>query len=196
MVEKEPLTQEQYLEVQRSALLYTNKDGSPNKDGIKAIQLIRYTSMHISIISDPVRNNLRIEKAPDGEYIVWDRPKKKGKLAHTEIRRSRNLTFNIQDFIRDLIERRAMYDLDPNPHGKRYRIHRQYWYRLFLRIGERAGIEGLTPLTLRHTFAVQSIPVLGSELTREILNCNDKTFRHYSKYNRATRVEVFNRANW
>jgi len=147
MVEKEPLTQEQYLEVQRSALLYTNKDGSPNKDGIKAIQLIRYTSMHISIISDPVRNNLRIEKAPDGEYIVWDRPKKKGKLAHTEIRRSRNLTFNIQDFIRDLIERRAMYDLDPNPHGKRYRIHRQYWYRLFLRIGERAGIEGLTPLT-------------------------------------------------
>lgn len=189
-MEKEPLTQEQYLEVQRSALLY------PNKDGIKAIQLIRYTSMHISVISDPARHNLRLEKAHDGEYIAWDRPKKKGKGAHTEVRRSRSLTFNLQDFILDLMERRALYDMDPKPHGKRYRIHRQYWFRLFRRIGERAGLESLTPLSLRHTFAVQSVPVLGEELTKEVMNCNDKTFRHYNKYNRATKVEVYNRANW
>ena len=190
MVEKEPLTQEQYLEVQRSALLYSNQDG------LKAIQLIRYTSMHISVISDPAKHNLRAEKAPDGEYIAWDRPKKKGRGAHVEIRRSRHITYDLNEFISDLMKRRTLCDMDNNARGKRYRIHRQYWFTLFRRIGERAGVPQLTPLSLRHTFAVQSIPILGPELTREVLNCNEKTFRHYTKYNRATKKEVYDRANW
>lgn len=185
---KDPLSLAQYqlLESQARKLSF---------DGFRAIQLMRYTSMHVSVIADAIKYDLKTYVEGGYEYISWRRPKKRGREAYVVIRASRNIDFDIGVFIAELAIRRYRFNLDPNPRGRRHRIARTYWFLLVRDIGRTCGLE-VSPMTLRHTFGVQSIPILGPELTRAIMNCSEKTFRFYTRHSQITANEVYDRAKW
>lgn len=187
---KEPISNMQYQDLQQSAMNHNNPDA------LKIIQLIRYTGMHICVVSDPNKYNFHIEKDYDGKYIVWNRPKKNGLTAYVSIKQSRIITYDVNKFIQELRKRRFESDSDPNSKGKHYRISRIYWYNLIVDVGEKAGLKKVSPLSLRHTFAVLSLPVLGEDLTQQKMNCTTETLRSYKKHTRETEKEIYARVNW
>lgn len=188
--EKKPLSKAHFQDLIQVALNHKNTDA------LKVILLMRYTGMHVSVLAEPIKMNLHVEVEPEGNYIVWERPKKEGKTAYTSIKQSRHINFKVQKFIEELKKRRHTSDNDPNSNGKPYKITRTYFYLLVRDVGEKAGLKKISPLTLRHTFGVQTIPLLGSEMTREKMNCSDGVFKTYSKHDRETEKEVYERANW
>ena len=192
MVEKTPITEMQFQDLIQTALSH------PNPDAIKTILILRYTGMHISVLSDPYKSDVCILQEQDGEYISWKRPKKQGRDSHTYIKISRHIknAYNLSEWIEDLKFRRKKLERSIHPQGKNTRISRQYFFYLVRDVGEKSGIKNLSPLSLRHTFAVQGIKTLGSELTRQKLNCSRKTFVTYSKYTMETEKEIYKNVNW
>jgi len=97
----------------------------------QTILILRYTGMHISVICDK-ENEYDI--AFKGKYIHWYRPK-----THNLVRIPIHPI--IKPFIKEYFENeRAMY--------------RNYYNRMITEIGKIAEIEGLSPMSFRHTFGV------------------------------------------
>ena len=179
--EKEPLTDEQFDRVLQAAI---RKDGGPEASGVgecqKVILLLRYTGMHVSVLARPNKYALRVE----GMDIVWNRTKKQGKMAHTSIPISRYITFDVKGYIEQLKHRAR-------------RRSRQYFYALVRDIGERAGINDLSPMSFRHTLAVAMLDDGYPEpFVCQTLNCSRATMETYSKYSQKRRRTLFEKMGW
>lgn len=185
-VRKKPLTEVDYMQLQRAATVHKNPDA------LRAVQLLRYTGMHISVIADPIKHNLSFR---DG-YITWLRPKKKGNDALVVIKKSKHITFDLTTWIVDLRGRRLALDGIEKSRGIHLRASRQYFYKLIQECGAMAGLKNISPMSLRHTFAVQSLPILGRDMVQQIMNCSSKTLQTYVKYDTKTQREVYDRVGW
>ena len=148
-VEKEALSEKEYDSILSAAM-------RKSEEAANIIKFLRWTGMHVSVLAEPLKHNLRTEweteTNPDTgitkevQYIVWDRPKKKGKDAKTDIRVHADLNIDIDGFIEILRRRRSA--------NKKRRISRQYFYNVCKDVGERAGYSALSPMSFRHTFGV------------------------------------------
>lgn len=172
-VEKYPLTSKQFDKILEVAT-------RTSEEARRVILFLRYTGMHVSVLAHPQHYNLRVE---EGE-IVWNRPKKNGKTAHTAIPKSQNLDYDVEEFIEDL-------------HRRKRKRTRKYFYELVRKLGERAGISGLSPMSLRHTVGVEMLNMgFTSPEVGQILNCSNKTLQTYVKHSNATRIQRFKQLRW
>lgn len=181
--EKEPLTDEEFDRILQAAIRRDGRDNNQKAgEREKIVLILRYTGMHVSILVDPEKYNLHIE---DGLFIVWNRTKKEGKEAHTLIPINKTyITFNVEKFINDLKKRRR-------------KNSRQYFYNLVKDVGERAGIKNLSPMSLRHTFAVSLLDLGCSDaFVRQNLNCSRKILETYTKYSKNRSKDVWKRIGW
>jgi len=95
----------------------------------QTILILRYTGMHVSVLCEADKSFIK------GKFLQWYRPKT-GRLVRIPIHPK------IKPFLKDYLES-----------GERYR-YRQYYNNMIKEIGNRAKIEGLSPMSFRHTFGV------------------------------------------
>ncbi|MCK5608049.1 tyrosine-type recombinase/integrase [Candidatus Pacearchaeota archaeon] len=161
--EKRPLDEKQLARIINVA---TRKGADAKKINL----FLRYTGAHPSVLCEP-RYNLREET---NEYnkleIVWDRPKKEGKVARTSILKSQEIDFDVGEFAKELQRR------------KRKRS-RQYIHDIVKRTAEEAGIPNISPMTYRHSLGVELLKKgVRRDSVQQILNCSDKVLRTYLKF--------------
>ena len=172
-VEKGPLTDKEFDKILQVAT-------RTSEEARKVVLFLRFTGMHVSVLAEPNKYNLKVED----DEIKWDRPKKKGKVAFTSIPISKQLNFEIDDFIKDLRNRQR-------------RGSRQYFYELIREIGEKAGISNVSPMSLRHTIGVDMLNRGFDRYdVKQTLNCSDKVLQTYLKHSSWTRKEKFKRFGW
>ena len=176
-VQKEPLTPKQLAELE-------NKARSIGGDTYKVFMILRYTGQHVSVINTG-RFNLHEEIDEDGDTIlVWYRPKKNGKIARTSIPKHKNIDFNVEKFGVEVQKRR----------NKR---SRQYLYDLIRRLGIEAGIANISPMSFRHSLAIELLNNGASEIfVSQVLNCSRETLKWYGKYTDHGKIEQFRRMGW
>jgi integrase len=173
-VEKTPLDTQELTKLEGVA--------GKTEDG-EIVILLRYTGMHVSVICDSSRN-LREENVQGTPVIMWDRPKKKGKAAFTSIKKSKNIGFDINDFVESFQKRRR-------------KCSRQYIHALVQRIGEDAGLPNISPMTLRHSACIDLLNRGVPEVTvRQIMNVSVKTMEHYAKQTDKGKVSILERVGW
>lgn len=170
-VEKEPLKdQKQFDKILEVATRESD-------DVRKIILLLRYTGMHISVVCDK-QYNLREELYVGEPYIIWKRTKKEGKEAYCSVLKSQYIDFDVHKFAKEIWKRKR-------------RKTRQYFYELVKKVGLRAGIPGLSPMTFRHTLGVdmaeRGVP---RDVIQETLNCSDKVLRTYLKYSKSRKRDI------
>lgn len=150
------------------------------------IILLRFTGMHPSVLVDS-KYNLREETDPQNRaVIVWDRPKKKGKLAHTIIKKSDNIGFDVNKFVKSFQRR------------KRKRS-RQYIHGLVKEVGDKVGLQekNISPMTLRHSVCVELLNRGVPEITvMQILNVSPRTMKAYAKYTDGSKVDILESIGW
>ena len=187
--EKKPLSKIEYDAIRAAALRkdanssgksYETLDGRSIGENEIVILLLRYTGMHVSILSKPEEYNLHVKD----NMIIWNRTKKEGREAYTSIPVHKDINFNVQEYIENLKKRKR-------------RISRQYFHALVKELGERAGIQGVSPMSFRHTLAVdlleQGYP---DAFVMQVLNCSHKSFKSYSKYTDARKRSMFEKMGW
>jgi len=136
--------------------------------------------MHVSVLAEPEKYNLRVED----NHIVWDRTKKQGRRAYTSVPISKNITFDVAEYVWDL------------RHRKRQRT-RQYFHALVKRVGKEAGVPEASPMSFRHTLAVDLLDKGCSLLfVAQTLNCSRGVLDTYGKYSKERRKTVFERIGW
>lgn len=164
-VEKEPLSPEEFDRLLSAAMRWGNQDA------VRCIQVLRYTGMHVSVLCDREKHNLRVVTEDGKMRLRWKRPKKYGKDAETSIQVHQAIRPWAEEFISDVHERRHR------------RNNRKYFWGLIRETGMRAGLGDVSPMSLRHTLAVhllqQGVP---ESVVKQILNCSEKTLRRYAKY--------------
>ena len=173
-VEKEPLTEQEFENVLKSA---TKK----SEEARKVILLLRYTGMHVSILCKPKQYNLHTE----GDFIIWKRTKKNGKDAETTVKIHSAMNFDVKDFIKNNICKR------------RSKNNREYFYQLVRDVGLRAGIKSLSPMSLRHTFAVSMLDAgYPEKFVQQVLNCSDKVLKTYLNYSKERSKDLYDKIGW
>lgn len=158
-----------------------------SEDARKIVILLRYTGMHISILCNS-KYKLREEEHGGDKYIVWERTKmrqKGGKKAvYTSILKSQHIDFDVGEFAEEIQNRKR-------------KKSRQYWHDLIKRIGQRAGISGLSPMTFRHTLGVDMIERgVPRDIVQDTLNCSDKVLRTYLKYSKSQKTDILKNIGW
>lgn len=156
---------------------------SKNPDARKVVLLLRYSGMHICVLRDS-KYNLREKEDKGDTFIVWDRPKKVGKEAYTSILKSRHIDYNVGEFAKDVQGRKA----------KRSPV---YWWMLIKKIGEEAGVSGLSQMTFRHTLGVdmaeRGVP---RDIIRDTLNCSEKVLSTYMKFGKERKRRILKGIDW
>ena len=158
-------------------------EASRMKDG-ELVLIMRYTGAHPSALLDP---RYKFEEYHEGgtTFIRWLRPKKTGREAYTIIPKAKRIAnINVNVVIKELQSRKR-------------RCSRQYLYELCRRVGEAAGIPGVSPMTLRHTLAVDLLSRgMDSDVVRQTLNVSHKTLRTYAKFTTRTKANAFEAVGW
>lgn len=146
----------------------------------KAFMLIRRHGCHVSVIENwKGWSELRTEIANTGvKRILWYRTMKGGNpkknLAHTEHKLHKSITFDVDEFSKwnnKLWSRKAR------------RTGSQSYLRGLTALGERAGVPGVSPNSLRHSIGLE-LARLGfnrSEI-KQFLNCSDDSLDYYLKH--------------
>jgi len=149
----------------------------------KIVLLLRYTGMHISVLCKP-KYELQEVKRNGDVYVVWKRTKKDGKEAHTEILKSKYIDFDIGEYAREV-------------QGRKRKRSRQYFHALVRRIGLKAGLSDLSPMTFRHTLGIDMIERgVPRDAVRNILNCSERVLRTYLKYSKGRETNVLKKIGW
>ena len=166
------------------------------KDTMKTYLLLRYEGMHPRVLfpydySDSKKKtkefNLRVGKNEKGrDILIWDRPKKKGVKAYTSMSIHNNVDFDVTEFLKDIRGR-----------SSNYKKSTAYANRLIRELGEDNAINifGLSPLSLRHTIAVEMVK--GGMKIGDIcdsLNIAESTLRTYARLLDEDRHEAYDRA--
>lgn len=191
--EKECLTDEQFDRLLGVATRMS-------EEARRVLLILKYTGMHISVLCNPVYvereynrrkgqkkpfvdPNLEIIPLNKKPYFSWKRPKKVGKDAEVRLPVSKHIDFvsDLDTFIRELRSREHYSD-------------RNYYFKLIREIGNRAGIKGVSPMTLRHTFAVWMLDEgYPEKLVQQVMNCSDRVLKRYSKYTTKRMDDLFER---
>ncbi len=147
-------------------------------DAWKVCMVFLYTGMHTSVLSNTRKSRVSVI---DKRSIRWLRPKKKGSPAVTEIPLHPELKLWIEDFIHDP-------DLRTN--------NLAYW-RCVRTCGIVAGLENVSPMSLRHTFAVilDEWGFTAAEICL-MLNCSPRTVLRYTSRTRKSVEEKLFKRGW
>lgn len=140
------------------------------------------TGVHPSVLSAP-RRELRIVDDRGRTYLQWNRPKKKGGKALTRILVSRRLRPWVAEFV-----------AQPRPK------YRQFYNLMLSALADRVSANGghfhglaranLSPIALRHTFAVNRLNEgMSEEMVQQVMNCSRAALAFYSKF----RTEMIDR---
>lgn len=175
---KEPLTEDEertLLEAAAAMGDYQDGEQGVRVNAERAILFFLDTGAHPSVLALE-RHRLRVEREGEKVLIVWDRPKKTGRMAYTRILASKRLSPWIEEWVSA-----------PRPK------YRQYWREICQELARR--IEGsdapkysglasknLCPLALRHTFGIRLLDrTKNPEIVRQLMNCDRSTLDYYLK---------------
>lgn len=181
-VQKLPLSRQQLAKLENVALAH-GKDS----DAYRIFMILRYTGCHASVLSDRTLN-LHEEVDEEGNcFIVWTRPKRGRNPAsnRTSIPKSSRIRFDVGEFARNMYSRKR-------------RRSRRYIWEVIKRLGEEAGIPSLSPLSLRHSLAVELLDEYGwpEVLVSQVLNVDRKTLKWYGRFTDKRIVDRFKSINW
>ncbi len=139
-------------------------------DAKKINLFLRYAGAHPAVLCES-RYNLREEVNDHNKLeIVWDRPKKEGKVARTSILKSQEIDFDVGDFATELQKRKR-------------KKSRQYIYDVVKQTAEEAGIPNVSPMSYRHSLGVELLKKgVKRDSVQQILNCSDKVLKTYLKF--------------
>lgn len=184
---KSALTDDEMMDI-----LYEAKKMSRDRglEEYKICMIFCWTGMHVKVMQYPNLYNPHTEYEDGIEYIVWNRTKKVGEKARTEVPVSPDIDFDVDAWFDELRKRRAS--------SCPRRISRDYFYKVCKRVGIAAGIhETVSPMTFRHTLGVwmgnQGYP---ESTIIDVLNCTRETAKTYLKRSRKTRTPLFERYGW
>ena len=146
--------------------------------------ILRYTGMHPSVVCN-AKYRLRERVSEDGSIIIeWERTKKEGKVGYTCLPKHRAIDFDINAFASEFQQR------------KRKRS-RQYVYDVIKKVAMKAGYANVTPLSLRHSIAVEFLSIgVPSIVVQQILNVSDRTMKAYGKFTSKGKLDVLKGFGW
>lgn len=177
--QKEPLDAKNLAKLENAAIGF-GKDS----DEYKVFMILRYTGMHISVLNTPKRELHEETDRDDDILVVWKRPKKDGVWARTSILKHKNINFNVEKFGKEVQKRRR-------------RSSRQYFYELIQRLGIEAGIPKMSPMSLRHSLAIELLDNGCKEgFVAQILNCSLSTLKWYGKYTDKGKKDRLKKMGW
>tara|TARA_Y100000310_G_C20567316_1_gene756182 strand:+ start:585 stop:1163 length:579 start_codon:yes stop_codon:yes gene_type:complete len=176
---KEPLTVKE-----QDILLSTAKKYGPYRydahghetglpvDPFQAIAFMLDTGVHPSVLAEEKYQLHTVKQGPHIR-IRWFRPKKKQTDAFTQIRASKRIKDWVEEFVTQEKPR-----------------FRQFYNSMLRRIsGEikkpSRGLkqDNMSPLALRHTFAVNRLNAgISTVVVQQLMNCSRKTLDYYSKF--------------
>ena len=99
----------------------------------RVIMIMLSTGMHPSVMADPEKYDMEITRG----MLTWNRPKT-GKLCR----------WLVPDEMKGLVDAFLNEDLG---------YHRSTYWNIVRRVAKRAGLEHVSPLTLRHTATIESL---------------------------------------
>jgi len=138
----------------------------------QTVQILLKTGMHISVICSPKKHNVKINDT----HISWNRPKKKGSVAFTQIK----LSDDIKPFVKEYFENVSKHNMT-----------RQNFYILLNTIGEKCGLGEykISPMSFRHSAACNLLSAgLPETYVCQILNCSSQTLRR--SYSRMKQIAI------
>ena len=139
----------------------------------QTVMILRYTGMHISVLCRADKSYIK------GKYLKWYRPKT-GILVRIPIHPG------IKPFLNDYLESKERYH------------YRQYYNDMIKEIGKKAKIQGLSPMTFRHTFGVSlldqgySMPQVQKMMGVTDLN----VITRYTQYSDKQMEEKWKKTGW
>lgn len=184
---KYPITSEELDKAEAIAMTYPK-----DSDHYKAFLVLRYTGMHVCCL---YRKESRIKeiKTNGHTHIKWFRPMKgktKGSKGLWEpvpgIMKHHKIGFDVEAYYNQIVKRKR-------------KTGNVYFYRIIREIGDRGGIEKLSPNTLRHSLAVYLLDELGFSYqdTADLLGCSVQTLiKHYAKIGKKAVDERLVKAGW
>jgi len=183
---KYPITQEELDQAEAIAMTY-----SKDSDHYRVYMLLRYTGMHVCCL---YRKEARIKEIGTNGHIQikWFRPMK-GKTSGVKglwepvsgIKKNKKIDFNVEDYYNQLVKRKR-------------KTGNTYFYRIIREIGDRGGIELLSPNTLRHSLAVCLLEMgMPYQNVADILGCSIRTLhKHYAKVSKKVVDKILIDAGW
>ena len=186
-ITKYPWTQEDLDTIEAIALTYP-----PESDQYRVFLILRYTGMHVCCL---YRKEARIKeiKTNGTTHIKWFRPMKgkNGKVKNLwepvcGIMKHHKIDFDVEAYYTQLVKRKR-------------KTGNVYFYRIIKGLGDRGGLFGLSPNTLRHSLAVYMLEVLNMPFqdVADILGCSVNTLhKHYAKVGKKATDERFIAAGW
>lgn len=177
--QKEPI-ERNITKIKGKALEIGKGTDEKSKDIKKLFLLFRYTGMHPSVVFsyDYVKNKFvdsSLKEGMDDNGVItieWNRPKKSGLKALTIMPKHPEIDFDVEEYYNRIRKRTS-----------KYKKSRNYAHRLMKELGESVDVYGLSPLSFRHTLAVDLLrdkfPV---SVVCEILNISPLTLKSYGKF--------------
>ena len=156
-------------------------------EAVATILILRYTGMHVSVLAEPEDHKLRVQDEDDVRCIAWVRTKKDPIEGHVSIPIASEITFDVAAYIEERKKRSR----------RKYQSSRQYYHALIKRVGRAAGMPDISPMTFRHTMAVDLLEQGAPEiLVMQVLNCSKKVLKTYGKYTKRHKMAFFKRIGW
>lgn len=144
------------------------------------------TGIHPCVLakSGEKKYDLRVTIDDGEKHLYWNRPKKKGTAAFTNLIMPRRL----EPLIDLVLKQRAKYRQFYNSEMKKIsRIVRKRYNR---------DIK-ISPLRLRHTFGVNRLnDGLATTTIQQLMNCSEKTLRFYLKFSKKMLDEQVKQHRW
>lgn len=132
---------------------------------VMVLEAYRYLGAHASVLAEPNEWGFRLKKEEDGWWAYWNRPKTRHFM---QMALPESLVTPLRDYLAS--------GWDGN--GKHY--SRQQLWRIVRECGARAGVEGLSPLSLRHLRGVEVDTKFGSGTAQHALGVSERTLRYYT----------------
>jgi integrase len=156
---KEPLTPKQQEAVIKAA------QDLGTFEGFNALHLTLFllkTGIHPSVLANKQKSSL---KTTEDEHIQWSRPKKSGGYAITRVKISKDLKPWVYDFVL-----------------QEFPTYREWYWGFCKKLGKKAGIPELSPMSFRHTFGcnLDELGLAPSEI-QALMNCSLPVLMRYTK---------------
>jgi len=149
-------------------------------DTLKVFLFLRYTGCHPRVIMPFDYKNggdkdFKLCKTIDEngrDAFQWERPKKRGAKAHTTIPIHPNIDYDVIAFKQQIQKRK-----------NKYKRSTSYANRLIKNLGDKIDIFNLSPLSLRHTLAVELVKGgMREGVVCDTMNISRETLRTYARF--------------
>ena len=178
---KYPWNQEDLDTIEAIAMTYP-----PESDQYRVFLILRYIGMHVCCLYRK-ESQIKEIKTNGSTHIKWFRPMK-GKIGVKGlwepvcgIMKHHKIDFDVEAYYTQLVKRNR-------------KTGNVYFYRIINDLGDRGGLSGLSPNTLRHSLAVYMLEVLNMPFqdVADILGCSIQTLhKHYAKIGKKATDERF-----